>query len=703
MPATTVSTVVSQCINSEKKILAEKPIPDFFEIMRLAKEKDGLLMLNFHRRHYLLVIMMLTCYRFDKKFQKARDYLVRLVNDGGDLKSLVVTTEDRAPPSSDTIEIIRTSCINEIDLISWMLEDVDCEITLKYVKPVEPLGITILFSLWLRKYDKTVEARIQYSRGHASLLQKVIINGQAFGYDIPAERIPSVNTFSLYVDAFVRQFRFFSELPVKQHGQGNFCQTYLRTYTLLSACSEAVVDDATDTDASDPTDPIAALSKDFSGVKPSAVVTRGGLVYKPLLHKENEWRVYTLIREKMPDLVKWIQVLREKVVINSNPYLVLEDCTAPYRFPRVFSLKIGEPSDFVRMPNQPYGLKVVSYTTAKGEEKDLRSHHYSWNDIYSYLKEFIKDKDTGNSRYEIIPDWLLQLKELRKVMEPQCSLIFRATLVKLVYDGVEDSPHKPLVRLCDISRAKDSNDEFDHCFCFGLENLVRLLEEIHTKFVNRHAVFLCRHGFGVDHDDLQWAPTAKYPKDPPLSEEGIRQAHNLAERLRNENISVVVTSPFARARQTAKVKKPYPDSLIFFQIIAKELGIKYVVEPAMAGSPSLSDPQRKPQDSLDPAQEDDAALLDNSFTPLSSNSAEWWQENVRRALAAVCQQHKRVAVVAHASTFQALLDQIPVTGTWDSNTQRSLEFASVTTLLPSNGPAEWAIERLNKPSHVAHT
>ena len=57
----------------------------------------------------------------------------------------------------------------------------------------------------------------------------------------------------------------------------------------------------------------------------------------------------------------------------------------------------------------------------------------------------------------------------------------------------------------------------------------------------------------MDYSDLSWVPNAEYPHDPPLSREGMRQAHDLAKRLVHENIEVVVSSPFGRAMMTAKV------------------------------------------------------------------------------------------------------------------------------------------------------
>ena len=225
---------------------------------------------------------------------------------------------------------------------------------------------------------------------------------------------------------------------------------------------------------------------------------------------------------------------------------------------------------------------------------------------------------------------------------------------------------------------------YDHFFSFGLKNLERLLAEIHSKFVNRHAVFLCRHGFRIDYDDLTWVGNSQYPHDPPLSKEGLRQAKDLAKRLRFENVACIVTSPFSRAIETAKA-------------IAEELGIKYVVEPAFAEFMSVTNRMNTP--ALDPKYSHDEMMDQHYERSCESLTLENWDSmciRVHEALWKLSKSYNRIAIVSHRSTFQALLSVI-----LGSQFKNQLQFASITSLLPSPSEVGWKIDHLNSYSHLS--
>ncbi len=65
------------------------------------------------------------------------------------------------------------------------------------------------------------------------------------------------------------------------------------------------------------------------------------------------------------------------------------------------------------------------------------------------------------------------------------------------------------------------------------------------------SIFIARHGERIDFQDRRWYDRADYPYDPHLSAGGFRQARDLAQRLRHENLSAIFSSPFLRAVQTA--------------------------------------------------------------------------------------------------------------------------------------------------------
>lgn len=63
-------------------------------------------------------------------------------------------------------------------------------------------------------------------------------------------------------------------------------------------------------------------------------------------------------------------------------------------------------------------------------------------------------------------------------------------------------------------------------------------------------VYVTRHGSRQD-SDPNWSKTAMRPFDPGLSQEGIEQAQQLAERLAGEKLAHIFASPFLRTMETA--------------------------------------------------------------------------------------------------------------------------------------------------------
>ncbi len=64
-------------------------------------------------------------------------------------------------------------------------------------------------------------------------------------------------------------------------------------------------------------------------------------------------------------------------------------------------------------------------------------------------------------------------------------------------------------------------------------------------------IWIARHANRLDFVYPEWFLTAELPYDPPLSEDGLYQAGQLAQRLSQESIAHVFASPFLRTIQTA--------------------------------------------------------------------------------------------------------------------------------------------------------
>jgi hypothetical protein len=266
----------------------------------------------------------------------------------------------------------------------------------------------------------------------------------------------------------------------------------------------------------------------------------------------------------------------------------------------------------------------------------------------------------------VVPDFLEQLGQLLDIFSRQTLLRMRAISLLFIYDSADAAPQRPAVRIIDVARAKilaptsrpdaapspspaillpppslatasqnppehgglivrpasaagnlspsldgsssssstlavlpASMDNVDHFFAFGLENCLKLLRAIHDKFVNRHAVFLCRYG-------QDGGGSSAIGSADALGVQGLQQAYDMAARLKHERISVIISAPNRRAIQTAR-------------LLAEQLNIKYVVEPAMADvqdpavlavwkfstpPPPVQQPQQSPE-KPDPFQDKD--------------------------------------------------------------------------------------------------
>ena len=66
-----------------------------------------------------------------------------------------------------------------------------------------------------------------------------------------------------------------------------------------------------------------------------------------------------------------------------------------------------------------------------------------------------------------------------------------------------------------------------------------------TLFV-RHAESAWNEHFGASRIDVGWP-------DPPLTQRGVEQAMAAAQRLRQERLTRVITSPYRRTLQTASI------------------------------------------------------------------------------------------------------------------------------------------------------
>ena len=65
-------------------------------------------------------------------------------------------------------------------------------------------------------------------------------------------------------------------------------------------------------------------------------------------------------------------------------------------------------------------------------------------------------------------------------------------------------------------------------------------------------VWIARHGARADYVNGEWVTWPERPHDPPLSELGLRQAEDMAEFFRKQDIHHIFVSPYLRTLQTIR-------------------------------------------------------------------------------------------------------------------------------------------------------
>lgn len=104
-------------------------------------------------------------------------------------------------------------------------------------------------------------------------------------------------------------------------------------------------------------------------------------------------------------------------------------------------------------------------------------------------------------------------------------------------------------------------------------------------------VWIARHANRLDFVNPDWFLTAERRYDPPLSEDGMVQAQQLAKRLKGENIAHIFASPFLRTVQTAHAVAEVLDLPIKLEIgLSEWLNPAWMTEePQRLSTPALAE------------------------------------------------------------------------------------------------------------------
>ncbi|KAL7720790.1 Phosphoglycerate mutase [Entamoeba marina] len=645
-------TELVELIPQKKKILCQVPIINWERVVELVEEYKTVVIPAFYKR-------------YDPAFQYAKDWIDESNSQDEETKDLTSLKMVMIYPGNPTIddieECLTVEVIHDLDLMNWLFSEIDSKILVQTVELSNNV-LCVKGEILARKYGKEVPFSIEYCRKKEGMCQQMIyLNDEAFGHEWEMKKEDGSEYWDCYGNAFNLMYTDFENID-NDSLDGDFrLDSYHRSMYLLKdavmLCGDEYLERFNAKHKS-------TLPLDKHIYKPfnENIVSYKDVLLKPLRDK-NELKVLKYL--KQTELSKFLPELHGKVEINDTTFISMSDLTKNYVNPKVLDIRIGQTCTISKMEQQPFGLRIVD--SISEPKKDV----YTWNELYTGIKKYLKDNKESFSRYEVLPSFVKLLHELLSIVGSTKKVAFKQMSLILVYDAIDDASQKPTIHLLDFKKTEiDEKYDVDHYFCFALNSLIKLMHSLHEHFTSRHCVFLCRHGFRLDYTDLDWVPNAKYPHDPPLSDEGVQQAKDLAKRLKHEKIDLIVSSPFYRATMTAKY-------------IAEELGVQYVVEPAFGEFLSINN--RKAVPDLDPSPRESDPAMNKNFDPLGKTlSLETWESM------------QELAIVSHRSTFQALLSVIV-----GSKFKYPLDFASITCVVPSKSTSGWVMDRLNMFSHVS--
>lgn len=395
--------------------------------------------------------------------------------------------------------------------------------------------------------------------------------------------------------------------------------------------------------------------QDTVGVSKSEMLFRGDKFFKPITLRPREKEKYSMLRSKIPELDGHLPKIYETVLINKTPFLVMENLVHGYERPRVMSVQLGKPKKKANTCYIPYGVRFTGYTGYPFISRISVPQSYS--DMKLYFKAFIKDKEIGVNRYDVVPTWITQVQSILSILSRQEAVKFKEFPLLLIFDSAPNVP--PKVKSVFISPGlcnEPKAPKIDHFMCFGLETLLKVMIETHQKFVSRHAMFLCNYNFDAALPNAEFLPAGGVENPlvelPPISPEGAAQAEGLAKRLLYENIHLIVSTPHVKSVQLAKA-------------LSDELRVRFIVDSDLA-TLDFNDGETDESQLIEKTTEKD-------WDAMCLHAKELAQKYATLGI--------RIAVVSHPSALQATVNQA---------NSKVLGFQMVLSLAPSSN-GNWSV------------
>lgn len=196
-------------------------------------------------------------------------------------------------------------------------------------------------------------------------------------------------------------------------------------------------------------------------------------------------------------------------------------------------------------------------------------------------------------------------------------------------------------------------------------------------------LYLVRHGERQDAVDKSWRGE-KY--DSPLSEKGLQQVWQLGERLRDEPIDLIVSSPYLRALQTAHAIAEARDQAF---IVDEGVG-EWQGKSMMPQRPTLTPPDRRAADFPLMTLHHEAEVF-----PVWGESVAQVFERYQRAAGALLELYEgNILIVGHGRTVTGTAHVL--TGKPESHFKYHL--AGLTVLCLMDG--KWHVELNSDTEHL---
>ncbi|MDZ8185311.1 MAG: histidine phosphatase family protein [Nostoc sp. ChiSLP02] len=203
-------------------------------------------------------------------------------------------------------------------------------------------------------------------------------------------------------------------------------------------------------------------------------------------------------------------------------------------------------------------------------------------------------------------------------------------------------------------------------------------------------VWIARHANRLDFVNPDWFLTAERRYDPPLSDDGIIQAHQLANRLQGEKIAHIFASPFLRTVQTANA-------------VAEVLNLPIKLETGLSEWLNPAWMTEEPERLSTPALAELFQRIDISYTPRIAANYPETHEKVRErsGQTARCLAHEffpdNILLVAHgASVLGAAMGLVGEI----AKTEVKASLCSLVKVVREE--PQWLLELKGDTSHLTH-